>query len=630
MSILIFSFLPPLILPVHCFFILLFRKWLGSVGTFYVSMVVLVALNITLVYSIIAQLFLGKFLYIDMGTWFTCLNIIDSHLAFCGDLLATSTSLLVLFLTPLALYFGVEYMYREAFANRLLYLLNLFAASVVLLFYSYDFFLLLLFWECVGLFSLLLVNFYSTRIYTLKAAFKTFLFSRFSDMFLFTAFLLVVNSFHTCDLALIFSQTPFLSLHYLFIGPFGFHLLTTIAALIALGGVIKCAQFGFHVWLPDAMEAPTPASALIHSSTLVVAGVFLIIRFSFLFEFAYYVNLALALCGATTLAFSAVAATFQQDIKKLVAYSTISQIGYLVCGCGFGCYDETLIYLIIHAINKAFLFILVGYIVHLYGGNTDLRFMGGAHVFSFDVAVLLLVLAANLSGLPYLAGFAGKEFLISQFFLSNPENLYIRACWQIAFVFTPLYMFVLIFNVMFGPLRSRRDIWNPLSRNGRVLVFSAASHRVSPDALYLPFSSSWIYAGLSSALFAIVFFAVISIGEFVLMVLIDYSALHPLTQNSSWITRSSHFITNLPTSTLSTLNVVMGSICVSAYGAYRYLAGLNRKGHRGLAYEPLYVQLSILLLMGTTIALFPWQIVLFGYGVFSSIRLLFNFYYEIK
>lgn len=138
-------------------------------------------------------------------------------------------------------------MYREAFANRLLYLLNLFAASVILLFYAYDFFLILLFWECVGLFSLLLVNFYSTRIYTLKAAFKTFVFSRFSDMFLFCAFLLSVNSFHSCDLSIIFLQIPFFSIHYIFIGPFGVHFLTLLAALIALGAVIKCAQFGFHV-----------------------------------------------------------------------------------------------------------------------------------------------------------------------------------------------------------------------------------------------------------------------------------------------------------------------------------------------------------------------------------------------
>jgi NADH:ubiquinone oxidoreductase subunit 5 (subunit L)/multisubunit Na+/H+ antiporter MnhA subunit len=176
------------------------------------------------------------------------------------------------------------------------------------------------------------------------------------------------------------------------------------------------------------MEAPTPASALIHSSTLVVGGVFLIIRFEFLFEFTYEVNLMLALVGAVTLAFSAVTACFQQDIKKLVAFSTISQIGYLICGCGFGAYNETLLYLFIHAINKAFLFILVGYIVHFFNGNTDLRFMGSVHIFSFDMVVMLMILTFNLTGMPYLAGFVGKEFLVTQFFLSNWENYFIRGC----------------------------------------------------------------------------------------------------------------------------------------------------------------------------------------------------------
>ena len=126
------------------------------------------------------------------------------------------------------------------------------------------------------------------------------------------------------------------------------------------------------------MEAPTPASALIHSSTLVVAGVFLIIRFSVLFEFTLFTNYYLILLGALTLAFGAITAVFQNDIKKLVAYSTISQIGYLVCGCGFCCYEEVLLYLIIHALNKAFLFVLVGYTVHFFNGNTDMRQMGGA------------------------------------------------------------------------------------------------------------------------------------------------------------------------------------------------------------------------------------------------------------
>ena len=133
------------------------------------------------------------------------------------------------------------------------------------------------------------------------------------------------------------------------------------------------------------MEAPTPASALIHSSTLVVAGVFLIIRFSILFEFTIITNYILTLVGALTLAFGAVTAIFQNDIKKLVAYSTISQIGYLVCGCGFCCYEEVVIYLIVHALNKAFLFVLVGYTVHFFNANTDMRQMGGAYPYSFEI-----------------------------------------------------------------------------------------------------------------------------------------------------------------------------------------------------------------------------------------------------
>jgi len=176
------------------------------------------------------------------------------------------------------------------------------------------------------------------------------------------------------------------------------------------------------------MEAPTPASALIHSSTLVVAGVFLIIRFSILFEFTLFTNYYLAVLGAVTLAFGAISAVFQHDIKKLVAYSTISQIGYLVCGCGFCCYEEVLIYLIVHALNKAFLFILVGYIVHFFNGNTDMRGMGCIHIYSFDITVFLFGVTFNLAGLPYSAGFLGKEFLLFQILKDDVLSFIVRGC----------------------------------------------------------------------------------------------------------------------------------------------------------------------------------------------------------
>jgi NADH-quinone oxidoreductase subunit L len=266
------------------------------------------------------------------------------------------------------------------------------------------------------------------RVYTIKAALKTFVFSRISDMFMFFSFLLTVVVFNSTDLSVIFLQVPFLSFHHFFIGSFSVHFLSVFSFCLVTSGVIKAAQFFFHVWLPDAMEAPTPASALIHSSTLVVAGVFLIIRFSVVFEFTIFTNYYLALLGGITLAFGAITATFQNDIKKLVAYSTISQIGYLVCGCGFMAYEEVLIYLIIHALNKAFLFILVGYLVHFFSGNTDMRQMGGIHLYSLDIAVLLFGACFNLSGLPYSAGFLGKEYLLFQILKDDIFSLIVRSC----------------------------------------------------------------------------------------------------------------------------------------------------------------------------------------------------------
>ncbi len=440
----------PIFLVLHCLCIFLFKRWLGPIGTFYGS---IITFSITLFLSLNELYFVlltGTYSFIDFGRWFFCLDIIDSHLVFCIDSLALVSSSLVLTLTMFALYFGVEYMYREAFINRLLYLLNLFATSVVFLFYCYDYFLILFSWECIGLFSFLLVNFYSTRIYTIKAALKTFVFSRISDMFMFLSFLMTISVFSSTDLSIIFMQIPFMAFHYFFFGSYALHFVTLFSFCLVTSGGIKAAQFFSHVWLPDAMEAPTPASALIHSSTLVVAGIFLVIRFSILFEFTTFTNYYLALLGAMTLSFGAITATFQNDIKKLVAYSTISQIGYLVCGCGFCCYEEVLIYLIVHALNKAFLFVLVGYTVHFFSGNTDMRQMGGAYLYSFDIAALLFGVCFNLAGLPYSAGFLGKEFLLFQVLRDDFMSIIVRGCWLVSFFFTPIYMFILSFIVMFG------------------------------------------------------------------------------------------------------------------------------------------------------------------------------------
>lgn len=544
----LFSFFPAFLF-LHCIFIFFFKKWLGPVGVFYSSITALVACLLVALNALFFVVSNGGYFYIDLGRWFFCLDLIDSHLIFCVDTLALASAALVLSLTALALYFGVEYMYRDAFVSRLLYLLNLFATSVVFLFFCYDYFLIMFAWECVGLFSLLLVNFYSMRIYTVKAALKTFVFSRISDMFMFFSFVLVVAFFNTTDLSLIFLQIPFLTFHYLFLGHLAVHFLSLFAFALATSGVVKAAQFFFHVWLPDAMEAPTPASALIHSSTLVVAGVFLILRFSALFEFTLLVNYYLAVLGAVTLAFGAVVAAFQTDIKKLVAYSTISQIGYLVCGCGFCCYEEVLLYLIMHALNKAFLFVLVGYVVHFFSGNTDMRQMGGLYLYSFDVAVLLLGVCFNLAGLPYSAGFFGKEFLLFQILKDDYLSYLVRACWLVSFLFTPIYMFILIFVVLFGPKKG------PLAAYSGFWKFSFFTNvRLLTNASRLDFSPT-VWLGTRAlhrfqftavtcrptvyVLFGFWLFFFFS-GESLLLLLLDFSSTTETVIGPSFFSCKSH------------------------------------------------------------------------------------------
>jgi len=541
----------------------------------------------------------GNYFYVDFGRWFFCLDLIDSNLIFCVDTLALVSSILVLTLTVFALYFGVEYMYREAFINRLLYLLNLFATSVVFLFYCYDYFLILFAWECIGLFSFLLVNFYSTRIYTLKAALKTFVFSRISDMFMFLSFLMTINSFMTTDLSLIFVQIPFMAFHYMFLGSTALHFLTFFSFCLVTSGGIKAAQFFSHVWLPDAMEAPTPASALIHSSTLVVAGIFLVIRFSILFEFTVFTNYYLILWGALTLSFGSITATFQNDVKKLVAYSTISQIGYLVCGCGFCCYEEVLLYLIIHALNKAFLFVLVGYIVHFFSGNTDMRQMGGAYLYSFDITVLLFGVCFNLAGLPYSAGFLGKEFLLLQVMREDFISYFVRGCWLVSFFFTPIYMFFLIFLVMFNIKKGSITVYSgnwgfKFNQNLNVVSYTNKSQ------WYKSFKHKYQFTAITSRLtsyvlliFWIFFFF---FGESLLLLLFNYSTPIDTISSSNFLIIKQHVIFFLESSSSKLLKYINFFIFFLTLNSFFYMINLNYSyNYRYFMYSTYHSTLIIIL-----------------------------------
>ena len=578
----LFSFFPTF-LVLHCLFIICFKKWIGPVGTFYSSLATFSLCLLLAFNELYLVLIYGNYYYIDFGRWFFCLDIVDSHLVFCIDSLALVAAMMVLTLTMFALYFGVEYMYREAFINRLLYLLNLFATSVIFLFFCYDYFLILFSWECIGLFSFLLVNFYSTRIYTIKAALKTFVFSRISDMFMFISFLLTIVVFNTTDLSVMFLQTPFMAFHYIFFGETAIHFLTFFSFCLVMSGGIKAAQFFAHVWLPDAMEAPTPASALIHSSTLVVAGVFLVIRFSVLFEFALFTNYFLVILGAMTLAFGALTANFQHDIKKLVAYSTISQIGYLVCGCGFLCYEEVLLYLIIHALNKAFLFVIVGYTVHFFSGNTDLRQMGGAYLYSFDIAVFFYGVGFNLAGLPYSAGFLGKEFLLFQILRDDFISGLVRGCWLVSFICTPIYMFTVTFLISFGPrkgnLSAYASYWYANFKSNLQLGASLNKSQVSVSSLkeYMlhRFQFTIITSRTTTYILFIFWCFFFFFGEILLLIMFNFNTVSDLIPSHYFISTKNHVIFLLDNSSTKLSEVIMFYIIFLSLCSFNFLLRID-------------------------------------------------------
>lgn len=494
---------------------------------FVFSSLILISVLFLFIFQLIFILKYNIYLYLDLGRFLFLLDLLDTNLVFIVDTLSLLSGILVVFLTLFAQYFGIEYMYREAFITRLVYLLNLFATSVVFLFFVYDFFLILIVWELIGLFSLLLVNFYSIRIYTLKAALKTFIFSRLSDLFIFIVFLFLILLFSTTDLSILFLQIPFFIFYNIYLFNFGFNVLNIMAIFLVFSSAIKAAQFLFHVWLPDAMEAPTPASALIHSSTLVIMGIYLIIRFQILFEFSLIANFLMSLIGALTIALGAVSASFQNDIKKLVAYSTISQMGYLFCGCGFLCYNEVIFYLIIHALNKAFLFILVGYIVHFFNGNTDLRYMGALYFYALDFVFILIFISLNLTGLPYTSGFLTKELLLFQTFRDDFLVLFIRALWFVSFFFTPFYMIYLNIAVIYY---FKLNTVNLYLKN---YIYNFKFLNLN-NYFFINLNYSLIISRLTIFILFLFFIIVLYFGEMFLTLLLNYSSTTSFILKANW------------------------------------------------------------------------------------------------
>lgn len=364
------------------------------------------------------KLILGDWIVLDNTTIFW---------NFCFDNVTSSMLIVVTFISFFVHVYSSDYMSLDPHLPRFVSYLSLFTLFMLFLVTANNFLIMFIGWEGVGLCSFLLINFWYTRIQANKAAIKAILFNRVGDFFLLFAMFILYYIFNSLDYDIIFSESACLTGYSLLLNEtLSINCIDLICFSLFIGAVGKSAQLGLHTWLPDAMEGPTPVSALIHAATMVTAGVFLLIRGSFLFEHSPNILFFISIVGAITAVFAATTGLFQNDIKRIIAYSTCSQLGYMVFACGLSNYQVGFFHLSNHAFFKALLFLGAGSIIHAIADEQDIRKMGGfKNLLPFAYGIFLIGSLA-LIGFPFLSGFYSKDVILENAYAHyNNAGVYI-------------------------------------------------------------------------------------------------------------------------------------------------------------------------------------------------------------
>ena len=342
--------------------------------------------------------------------------------------------------------YSVGYMHDDPGYARFFAYLNLFVFSMTMLVLAGNFLVLYVFWEAVGLCSYLLIGFWYTRPAAAAAGKKAFIVNRVGDFGFGLGVLWLWTALGTLDYGDVFAK----------VGDLAPGAATAIALLLFMGACGKSAQLPLHVWLPDAMEGPTPVSALIHAATMVTAGVYMIARSHALFERSGGALEVVAVVGTITAVFAASIGLVQTDIKRVLAYSTISQLGYMFAAVGLGAYAAGIFHLVTHAFFKALLFLGAGSVIHGLGGEQDLRKMGGLAPKMVTTTITMTVGAVGLAGLPPFAGFFSKDEILHAAYAGHHRLLW--ALLLLGAFMTAFYSFRLIFLAFFGGPRMSREV----------------------------------------------------------------------------------------------------------------------------------------------------------------------------
>jgi len=339
--------------------------------------------------------------------------------------------------------YSVAYMHGEDGFTRFFTYMNLFMVSMLLLVMGNNYAVLFIGWEGVGLCSYLLIGYYYEKVSAAKAASKAFVVNRIGDAGFLLAIFLVFINFKTLDYTKVFAQ----------IGQLSPEMATAIALCLLVGAIGKSAQIPLYTWLPDAMEGPTPVSALIHAATMVTAGVYMIVRNHAIFDLSPTALGVVGLIGGSTALFAATIGLVQTDIKRVLAYSTVSQLGYMFLGCGIGAYTAAIFHLMTHAFFKALLFLSAGSVIHALAGEQDIRKMGGlSHRIPWTHKLFFIGTIA-IAGIPPFAGFWSKDEIMAHALTHHQYVLYGMAA--IGAFMTSFYMFRLTYLTFYG--KSRMD-----------------------------------------------------------------------------------------------------------------------------------------------------------------------------
>ncbi len=427
---------------------------------------------------------------INCGEWIT-IGILDIKWLFFYDSLTATMLIVILSISTCAHFYSIEYMLSDPNQIKFMSYLTLFTFFMLLLVTSSNFIILFVGWEGVGICSYLLINFWHTRIGANKSAIMAMFVNKIGDISMLLSISFIYLTFHSFDISIFlltlstfmlefstdmyfywFYKTFYVNVHindYVNIN-YLYFLFSCIGIFFIIGAVGKSAQLGLHTWLPEAMEGPTPVSSLIHAATMVTAGIFLIIRTNILFQISNNLLIIIIALGSLTAFVGASIGIFQLDIKKIIAYSTCSQLGYMFLSCGLYGYNFSIYHLVNHAFFKALLFLVAGYIIHAVSNEQDIRKFGGLLVILPFSYIGLLVGSLSLLGFPFFSGFFSKEKIIELYYniiyvdssiTSINYLLFFQMLTNIAVIFTILYSIkVLVYVYYYNFQNNKKSLIN--------------------------------------------------------------------------------------------------------------------------------------------------------------------------